>query len=147
MKVLIADGSPIVTQRLTTLMLEIPDVKLLAPTATGEATLRSVQAHDPEVLILDARILQGKGREFLKAFRKEKPAIVVIILSNLANPQYRKHYEAAGADLFLDKSNEFIHLYQFVRELVCSPQSETAKARNDGIRKRIARTKLRVGLR
>jgi DNA-binding response OmpR family regulator len=127
-------------------MLEIPNVELLAPTASGEATLESVRAHDPEVLVMDARILDGKGKELLKTVRKEKPAIVVIILSNVVSPQSRKHYEAAGADLFLDKSYEFIHLYQFVRELVCSPQTEEDRARKDGIRKRLARTKLLVGL-
>lgn len=146
MKVLIADGSIMVTQRLTALMSEIPNIRLLAPTATGEATLSSIRAHDPEILILDAWILQGKQRDLLKTVRKEKSGIFVIILSNLFNPQYRKHYEAAGADLFLDKSNEFIHLFQVVRELVRSPQGEAARTSRNGIRKRIARTKLRVGL-
>ncbi len=146
MKVLIADGSPMVAERFAALMLEIPHVRLLAPTATGKATLRSVRAHHPEILVIDARMVQGKERDFLKTVRQEKPGIVVIVLSNLANPQYRKHYEAAGADLFLDKSNEFIHLYQFVRELVRGAQSGAGNARKNSLRNRIARTKLRVGL-
>lgn len=146
MKVLIADGSLMVTERLTGLLLEIPHLELLLPTSTGEATLMSVRAHDPEVLIIDGRILQGKGREFLKTIRKENPAIVLIILSNLVGPRYQKYYEAAGADLFLDKSNEFIHLYQFVRELVGDTQTRECRARKDPVRKRMARTKLRVGL-
>ena len=146
MKVLIADGSLMVTQRLTSLMLEIPHLELLLPTATGEATLESVRAHDPEVLIIDAGVLHGKGSELLKTVRQEKPAIVVIVLSNLFYPQYRQHYEAAGANLFLDKSNEFIHLYQFIRELVRDSRSAEGSGGRDGFRKRLARTKLRVGL-
>jgi CheY-like chemotaxis protein len=146
MKVLIADGSPTVRERLTALMLEIPTLELLAPTATGEATLESVRAHDPDVLVIDARILSGKGRKFVETVRKEKPAIVLIILSNFVYPQYQKYYEAAGADLLMDKSSDFIHLYQFIRELVRSPQSEAVRTSKDSIRKRMARTKLRVGL-
>jgi DNA-binding NarL/FixJ family response regulator len=146
MKVLIADSSRTVTERLADLMLDIPSVELLAPTASGEATLDSVRANNPQILVIDARILGGKGKEILQTIRREKPAIVLIIHSNLVDPQYRKHYEAAGADLFMDKSNEFIHLYQFVRELVHGPECEEGKPAGNGIRKRLARTKLRVGL-
>jgi DNA-binding NarL/FixJ family response regulator len=146
MKVLIADGSPTVRERLTALMLEIPTVELLAPTATGEATLESVRAHDPDVLVIDARILSGKGRKFVETVRKEKPAIVLIILSNFVYPQYQKYYEAAGADLLMDKSSEFIHLYQFVGELARGRQSEEGVASRDHMRKRLALAKLKVGI-
>lgn len=146
MKVLIADGSQMVTERLTTLMLEIPRVRLLAPAVTGEAVLKSVRAYAPDVLVMDARMASGDSRGFIAALRREKPSLVVIILSNLVDPLYRQHFESAGANLFLDKSNEFIHLRQFICELVQCPHEREGKARKDGLRKRIAHIKLRVGL-
>ncbi len=118
MKVLIADGSPMITERLTALMLDIPSVRLLAPAVTGGAVLESVRASATDVLVMDARIASGDSRGFIAALRREKPSLVVIILSNLVDPLYRQHFESAGANLFLDKSNEFIHLRQFICELV-----------------------------
>jgi DNA-binding response OmpR family regulator len=146
MKVLIADGSQMITERLTALMLEVPRVRLLAHAATGEAVLNSVRAYAPDILVMDARIASGDSRGFIAALRREKPSLVVIILSNLVDPLYRQHFESAGANLFLDKSNEFIHLRQFVRELVHCPDEKEGKARKDGMCKRIAHIKLRVGL-
>lgn len=117
MKVLIADGSPIVADRLRTAMKEIPDVEVLTPTCDAQTTLGSIRANDPAVLIADARIPGAHGTELLQTIRREKPAMVLIIVSNLVYPQYREQYQAAGADLFVDKSNEFIQVFQFVREL------------------------------
>ena len=140
MRVLIADGSIIVTQRLTTLISEIPNVEFLAPTISAEATLESVRANDPAVLVMDGQIMHGKMRELLRIVRQEKPAIVMIILSNLLSPQYRKHYVAAGADLVLDKSKEFIHLSQFIRDLARDSQSEEGRARKDGMGRELIHT-------
>jgi two-component system response regulator DesR len=146
MKVLIADSSPVVAERLAALMLEIPSVKLLAPAATGAAMLEAVRAHDPEVLVVDAGIVCGKERGLVETVRKEKPAIALIILSNVVDPQYRKHFEAAGADLFMDKSYEFIQLLQFVSELVRAPQSAQSGTLQQWAQKRRAHTTLKVGI-
>jgi len=117
MKVLIADGSPEVAERLLGMMQEIPTAKFLAPTATAKATLESVRAHNPEVLIVDARIPGAQGMALLRTLRAEKPSMVLIILTNLIYPQYRAHYAAVGADLIIDKSNEFVHLKKMLHRL------------------------------
>lgn len=126
MKVLIADGSSMVADRLLTVIQDIPNVELLAPTLDAKATMGSIRSNNPEVLIVDARIPGARGMEFLQSIRRENPAMVLIILSNLVYPRYRKQYEAAGADLFIDKSNEFIHLFQFVRELARGPHRQVS---------------------
>ena len=146
MKVLIADGSSMVADRLLTVMRDIPNVELLAPTLDAQATMGSIRSNNPEVLIVDARIPGARGMEFLQSIRRENPALVLIILSNLVYPQYRKQYEAAGADLFIDKSNEFIHLFQFVRELVRGSDMPVDTGSKDGIRAWLASSKLKVGL-
>ncbi len=128
MKVLIADGSLEVADRLLALMQEIPSVELLAPTTTARATLESVRMHNPLILILDARIPGSQGTELLRALRRERPGMILIILSIFAYPRCRERYEAAGAHAFLDKSNEFIHLKQFVGNLVNHPNFEALKA-------------------
>ncbi len=117
MKVLIAEDSRVVTERLRILIQEIPTAQLLPPTATAHATLESVRTNCPEVLVLDAHIPGSRGMELLRTLRREKPALVLIVVSNVVYPNYRKRYEAEGADLFIDKSNEFLQLYEFIGKL------------------------------
>jgi DNA-binding NarL/FixJ family response regulator len=118
MKVLIADGSREVADRLLNLIQEIPAAEMLCPTATASATLEAVRAHDPGILIVDARLPGAQGTLLPKTLREEKPTMILIVLSNLIYPEYRQQYEAAGADLIVDKSNEFIHLRQIIRGLI-----------------------------
>ncbi len=147
MKVLIADGSPVVAARLMNSMQEIPKVETLAHTRDAQTTLESIRANKPEILIADVRIGGAHGLRLFQTIRRERPEMILVILSNAVYPQSRKHYEAAGADLFMDKSNEFIHLQQFVRELAGSPTNPETKSHENGIRDQLASGKLKVGLR
>lgn len=131
MKVLIADGSPEIADRLLSMLQEIPAAETLSPTHTAAATLEAVRTHNPDILIADARIPGAQGTALLRTLRAEKPAMVLIVLSNLIYPQYRDQFEAAGADLIVDKSNEFIHLSQIIRSLMCRPQSPGVEGRID----------------
>jgi DNA-binding NarL/FixJ family response regulator len=146
MKVLIADGSLMVAGRLLNAMQEIPEVEALAFTRDAQSTLESIRANNPEILIADARIAGAPGFEHLQAIRRQNPDMILIILSNAVYPQSRKHYEAAGADIFMDKSNEFIRLIQFVSELAGSPKVEAGSDPEHGYRERLASGKLKVGL-
>ncbi len=146
MKILIADGSPLVADRLMAGMKEIPEVEVLAAAGDALVTLASVRAHKPEIVIVDARIAGARKAHLLQTIRRENPGIVLVVLSNLVYPQMGQHYRAAGADLVVDKSNEFTHLYQFVREVLLSFQTSAGEKANDGMRERLVASKLKVGL-
>ncbi len=146
MKVLIADGSTMVAARLINAMREIPNVEMLAHTCDPQTTLESIRTNNPEILIADVRIGGDHGSLFFQTIRRERPEMILIILSNAVYPQSQKHYEAAGADLFMDKSNEFIRLQQFVRELAGGPAIPINKSHENGIRDQLAAGKLKVGL-
>jgi len=90
MKVLIAPGSPDVTDCLIPLMRGVPTVELLSPTEDAETTLESIRAHDPEVLILNAGLPGAKEIDLLQTIRAEKPGATLIILTNLTYPEFQK---------------------------------------------------------
>ncbi len=146
MKVLIADGSPMVAGRLMNAMQDIPEVEALACTGDARTTLESIRANRPEVLIADTRIAGARGLAFFRTIRRKWPAMILIAMSNAAYSDLRKHYEAVGVDLFMDKSNEFTQLFQFVRALVESPPTPADKSQDNGIRERLASGKLKAGL-
>jgi DNA-binding NarL/FixJ family response regulator len=146
MKVLIADSSAVVVDRLITMMEEIPNVEVLAPARSAPAILESIRRHDPEALIVDVRFPGAKGTDLLQTIRQAKPNAVLIVLTDLAYPEYRKRLEALGADLCMDKSREFTHLLQLVGELARNSFDGKGPASKRGMRKQLATSKLRVGL-
>lgn len=146
MKVLIADGSPVVIDRFINILKEIPGVDLLSPTFDAKATLRSIRRNGPEVLIVDSRLPGAQGRTFIQSIHQEKPAMLLIVLSNVIYPQCGKYYTAAGADFFMDKSNEFVRLREFVRELAGKPATPVGRPSRSRVRKRLGLSKLITGL-
>lgn len=113
MKALIADECPEVTGYLVTIMEEIPHVEILAPTYHAQTTLSPVRAHDPEVVIVDARIPGGKRTDLLRTIRREKPHATLIILTHLAYTEYSHRLNGEGEAIFMDKGREYIFLSQF----------------------------------
>lgn len=145
MKVLIADGSQVVMERMLTLMRDIPNVEPLSPAYHAQATLESMRANDPELLIVDMRIPGAKEMDLLQTIRREKPKAIVIILSNLVCTQYQKQAKALGADIFMDKSREFVRLSQLVRELASSSFDDGGRAPKDSVRNQLVPLKYRLG--
>lgn len=124
MKVLVADGSQVVTKRLLSMMQEITHVESLTPAYDAQATLDSMRANDPALLIVDIHIPGAKEMNLLSTIRRENPKVILIVLTNLVYPQYQKQAKRLGADMFMDKSKEFVRLSQLVRELACSSFDE-----------------------
>ena len=68
--------------------------------------MTSVDALGPEVVVLDIRMPGGSGIDVPKHVKRQRPAPVVIMLTNYPFPPYRSRCLAAGADFFFDKSTE-----------------------------------------
>jgi DNA-binding NarL/FixJ family response regulator len=145
MKVLVADGSQVVTKRLFSMMQEIPHVEPLTPAYHAQAALDSMRANDPALMIVDIHIPGAKEMDLLPTIRREKPKVILIILTNLVYPQYQKQAKASGADVFMDKSKEFVRLSQLVREFACSSFDENGPASKDSGRNQSVRLKFSVG--
>jgi len=116
-RILVVDDSSAVRARLVSLLAEQPGVTSLAEAATGEDALMHIRAHRPDVVVLDLQLPVMSGLELLSAFRAE-PRPCFIVLSNNAEPQYRREANARGADHFFDKSTEFDRVVPVVAELI-----------------------------
>ncbi len=68
-----------------------------------------------DTVLLDLQLTDGNGLDVLAAVKPQRPGIHVIVLSNFATPQYRQASLAAGADVFLDKSQEFGRVPEILR--------------------------------
>lgn len=118
MKVLIADDSPVIVERLADLLREIPGVQFVGQAGDVQETIRSVHEKKPDALILDLQMPGGSGLDVLRAIRPGHPLLHVLVCTNYSTLQYREECIAAGTDIFVDKSTEFEKIPAILNEWI-----------------------------
>jgi DNA-binding NarL/FixJ family response regulator len=126
MKVLIADDSPLISQRLAQMLGEVDRVQIVGPAPDGETALRLFQDLRPDVVLLDLQMPGRSGVETLIAMRKQDKSSTVIVLTNYDFPEFRTACLNAGADFFLRKSVEFERAVEIVRQLTLRRAEQTS---------------------
>jgi DNA-binding NarL/FixJ family response regulator len=122
MRILIADDSPVIVERLIRLLAGISGIESLDQADTVATASEAVRRLRPDVLILDMQMPGGSGLDVLKVINKDEIGCAVIVLTNFAYPQYRRKCLQSGAQFFLDKSTEF----EKVSEVLLSLDSRTS---------------------
>ena len=127
MKIVVADDSAEIRERLTAMLGEIPEVEIAGQAATVAESISAVHLLKPDVVILDLRLPDGNGLEVLRLIQREQVRTRVIVLTNYAYPQYEKRARAAGAYAFLNKAKEFGRVADLVRSLMPGSEQATEK--------------------
>jgi len=106
----IAEASAAIRARIADVLRGLPDVRIVGEASEAQQALREIAALRPDSVLLDLELGGSTGTRILEAIRGQAPEAALVILTNLAEPQYRRACERAGADGFLDKTNEFERL-------------------------------------
>jgi DNA-binding NarL/FixJ family response regulator len=122
MRILIADDSAIVRERLIGLLTEIEGVQIIGQAEDAVETRSLAEKLKPDVAILDLRMPKGSGADVLVDLKRLVPSPTVIMLTNYPHAENRKKCLEGGADFFLDKSTEFQRVVSVVRELLPAKQ-------------------------
>src|SRR2546428_3470418 len=115
-KVFIVDDSPVVRERLATLLSDLPSVEIVGQAEIAFEAISATRRLKPDVMLLDISMPGGSGIHVLEMVKKERPAPLVIMLTNFAHEQYRQKCLQLGADYFFDKSTEFERVTEVLRE-------------------------------
>jgi len=115
--VFIVDDSAVFRERLIDMLSELKGVEIVGEAGGPHEAIKAIQKLKPDAVILDIRMPGGNGIEVLKKIKKDKPAPMVIMLTNYPYPQYRKKCMDAGADFFFDKSTEFEKVTEVLKKL------------------------------
>jgi DNA-binding NarL/FixJ family response regulator len=118
MRLLIADDSELIVDRLIASLEAIKGVEVVDRAGTVEEASEAVRTLRPDVVILDMQMPGGTGLDVLATMKRDQVSCVVIVLTNFAYPQYRKKCLASGANFFLDKSTEFDKVGDVLRSML-----------------------------
>jgi DNA-binding NarL/FixJ family response regulator len=80
-KLVVSDDHPLILDGLEGLLRLEKDFKVLARCATGEETLKAVERHKPDVLILDIRLPQMDGLDVMQRIKERELGTRVVLLT------------------------------------------------------------------
>lgn len=127
MKVLIAEDSDLLRDRLKGLLKKFDSVLVVAEAENGDEALRLIRQTDPDVAILDIRMPKINGIEVLKKIRMTGSRPQIIILTNYPYKQYRDRCLAEGADYFFDKNKDIEELSELIGGLASGMEKSDKK--------------------
>lgn len=105
-RILIADDSAVVRERLRHLLADLGGVDVVGLAEDAREAAALAARLRPDVAILDLRMPNGSGADALVDIKKLRPAPKVIMLTNYPHPENRRKCLDRGADYFFDKSTE-----------------------------------------
>ena len=114
-KTYIVEDSPTIRENLIATLEELTDVTTIGTAETeneGAAWLTNSN-NTWNLAIVDLFLKQGTGLGVVYACKNRMPNQKVIVLSNYATPDVRKHSALMGADAVFDKSTEIEQLLEF----------------------------------
>ena len=118
MKIVIADDSSLLRDRIKSLLINVNNNSVVYEAENGVEALQLIREKEPDLAILDIRMPEMNGIEVLKKIRELKMKVKVCILTNYDYPIYKKRCFEAGADYFLRKTENFEDINIIVTGLI-----------------------------
>ncbi|EEF57195.1 response regulator transcription factor [Pedosphaera parvula] len=116
LRVLVADDSAAIRDSLSSLISRLSDVEIVGLARTGLEAYELIQSLNPDVVTLDIRMPGMSGIQVLEAIKKQQLEVTVIVLTGLAEMEYRRKCTDLGAKFFFHKSTEFEKLIEVLSD-------------------------------
>ncbi len=116
-RVFVVEDSELIRERLLSMLAHMSSVDVVGYSESAANAVAGILASRPDVVVLDIKLKAGSGIEVLRTIRRRLPALAVVMLTNYATEEYRKKCLEAGAEYFLDKTNEFEQLCPIIDQL------------------------------
>jgi DNA-binding NarL/FixJ family response regulator len=98
------------------LISRLNNVEIVGLARTGSEALELIRTLKPDAVTLDVRMPEINGINVLKTIKRERLEIMVIVLTALAEDEYRRKCLELGAQYFFHKSTEFETVIEVLTE-------------------------------
>jgi DNA-binding NarL/FixJ family response regulator len=116
-RIFLVEDSAIIRERLLRLLESLDGVEVVGNADSATDAIAGIAAATPDVVVLDIKLRNSSGIDVLRQIKNRLPRIIVIMLTNYASGEYRRKCFDAGAEYFLDKTNEFQKLQGILDQL------------------------------
>lgn len=103
LRVLVADDSAEVADRITETLRDSLDAEILGPAGDGAEALELFERHSPDVVVLDFAMPRMTGLQALRSIRERDRHVLVIIITAHDDHSIEVACMQAGADHFVNK--------------------------------------------
>ena len=117
MRVLIAESSTIVREKLVSILGDLKGVEVVGQAQDAPTARALARETKPDVTIMDSLDSSGDSIGLLQYLKAIRPDGTVIVLTNFVDAENRDMCLRNGADYFFDKSNEFEQAVAVVRSM------------------------------
>ena len=114
-RVVVADDQPVVLAGFAAMIASATDLDVVATAPDGEALVRAVALHRPDVAVVDVRMPRMDGIAATRRIIADHPATRVLILTTFDLDEYVYDALRAGASGFLLKDVQAARLIEAVR--------------------------------
>lgn len=118
MRILIADNSAVVRERLIHLLADVKGVEIAGEANDAREARNLARRLKPDVAIVDLRMPKGSDGDVLFDIKKMNPAAKVIVMTIDPYPEIRNKCLDEGADYFFDKATEFQEMVSVLRSML-----------------------------
>jgi DNA-binding NarL/FixJ family response regulator len=102
-KVLIVDDHPLIREGLALRVSSQPDLEVCGEAASAEEALEQVNTTNPDLAIIDIRLVESSGIELIKEIKARFPSVKMLVLSAYDDSLYAERALRAGALGYLNK--------------------------------------------
>ena len=110
---------------MSNLVARLPDVEIVGTAQTGLEALDKIRALKPDIATLDIRMPDLNGISVLEIIQREGLKLSVIVLTGLAEAEYRRKCLELGAEHFFNKATEFDLVVDIIKDRAVRLNSQT----------------------
>jgi DNA-binding NarL/FixJ family response regulator len=103
-RILAADDHPLLRQGIASLIVDQPDMALVAEASNGREAIQQFRLHHPDVTLMDLQMPEMNGIDAILAIRGEFPDAQVIVLTTYSGDVQALRALQAGARAYLLKN-------------------------------------------
>lgn len=116
-KILIVDDHELVRMGIRHLLVNLPDIQVIAEAENGDAALKQAKAHRPDVVLLDMKMPGMDGWEVTRRLNKCNPNIKIIVLTAATNDPLPTRLLQLGAMGYLTKDSAAEEMVAAIRKV------------------------------
>lgn len=124
MRVLLADDSELILERLQQMLSVFPQVDVVGTLKNGTEALNAMRNLKPDLAILDIKMPGLNGLEVLTEIRKVDKTVKFIILTLYSSEYYQQMAIKSGADYFFSKVDDFEKVMVVMEEMVLKEEEQ-----------------------